>query len=452
MRLFFSFLYLIIFTAALYPQKSLSLDEAIKIALQRNTTLEKAENNIKTFEANKLAAYGNLMPNIGASGGFNWNRRQQAAISETRIINGIPITIESDATTSEVRTYDANIGYNWTLFDGLSNIANVSRSDNNLKSAEYTIMRVKQDVVFQTISLYYDVINARQLLKVKEDDLKRFQKNLETTTERNKLGAVTLADVYAQQVQVGNAELEVIRTKNLLETAKANLLYFLGLDVLEEYNFADSLTDQEKNLLDDRISEDYTNLTELVNLALETRPDYKSRKYDLESAEDAVTMAWGGYLPTLSSSGGFGSSANSLDQLFESKGYSFGLSLNIPIFSGFAVDNQVQQAKVLSENTAVELVELERAIKRDIQTAFLNLQAAEKALEVGERNVIAAEENQKIEEEKYNLGSGTILNVLVANAEYTNAVTNYINAQFDYLRLSEELKYQLGNLDYSMYE
>src|SRR5690606_18050115 len=233
MRLFFSFLYLIIFTAALYPQKSLSLDEAIKIALQRNTTLEKAENNIKTFEANKLAAYGNLMPNIGASGGFNWNRRQQAAISETRIINGIPITIESDATTSEVRTYDANIGYNWTLFDGLSNIANVSRSDNNLKSAEYTIMRVKQDVVFQTISLYYDVINARQLLKVKEDDLKRFQKNLETTTERNKLGAVTLADVYAQQVQVGNAELEVIRTKNLLETAKANLLYFLGLDVLE---------------------------------------------------------------------------------------------------------------------------------------------------------------------------------------------------------------------------
>jgi len=446
MRFFLSILCIIFLTCSIFPQKTLTLDEAITTALHRNTTLEKAENNIKTFEAGKMAAIGNLLPGVGGSAGYEWNRT--TGITQT-YVNGVPL---STTGSTESRQYSVGVGYNWVLFDGLSNLANLSRSDNNLQSAKLSLMRMKQDVVFQTISLYYDVVNARQLLKVKQDDLKRFQKNLETTTERNKLGAVTLADVYAQQVQVGNAELEVIRTQNILETGKTNLLYYLGLDVLEKYSYTDTLTNQEQELLKNKISEDYTNLTELVNLALQTRPDYKSKKFDVESAENGVTAAWGGYMPTLSNNGNFGTSADNVKDLFTSRRYSLGLSLNIPIFSNFATDNQVQQARVFSENTTVELTELERDIKRNIQTTFLNLQAAEKALEVGERNVVAAGENQKIEEEKYSLGSGTLLNVLVANADLTNAVTNYINAQFAYIVLSQQLKYHLGNLDYNKYE
>jgi outer membrane protein len=446
MRFFLSFLCISVLTVTLFAQKQLTLDEAVTTALHRNTTLEKAENNIRTYEADKLAAIGGFLPGVNAAGSFDWSRTSGPSVT---IVNGIPF---SSSSSEESRQYSAGVNANWTLFDGLSNFANLSRAENNLEAARLSLMRMKQDIVFQTVSYYYDIVNARQLLKVKEEDVKRYQKNLETSVERNKLGAVTMADVYAQQVQVGNAELEVIRTQNTLETAKATLLDYLGLDVLEEYTFVDTLTSDEQDLLKNRISGDYTNLKELVNLALETRPDFKSKKLNVESAEDAVTMAFSGHLPSLSGSGSFSTSSEKINNLFDTKRYGLGLTLSIPIFSGFSVQNQVQQAKVTAENTTVELTELEREIKRNIQTTFLDLQAAEKALEVGQRNVVAAEENRKIEEEKYNLGSGTILNVLIANSEYTNAVTNYINAQFSYIVLSEQLKYHLGNLDFNKFE
>jgi outer membrane protein len=141
-----------------------------------------------------------------------------------------------------------------------------------------------------------------------------------------------------------------------------------------------------------------------------------------------------------------------VNQLFKSRNYSLGLSLNIPIFSRFSTENQVQFAKVNAMNKEIEVSDLERQIKKNLKSTFLDLEAAEKALEVGKRNVVAAEENRKIESEKYSLGAGTLLNVLVANSEFTNAQTNYINAQFAYITLKEQLKYYLGVINYKDYE
>ena len=128
------------------------------------------------------------------------------------------------------------------MFDGLSNYATLSKSKNDLEAGKLSIERLKQDIVFQTISFYYDVITSQQLLKVSEENLIQNQKNLETIIERNKLGSVTLADVYAQQVQAGNAELDVIKSNNTLAIAKSNLLSYLGLDVMQEFKFTESLT------------------------------------------------------------------------------------------------------------------------------------------------------------------------------------------------------------------
>ena len=82
----------------------------------------------------------------------------------------------------------------------------------------------------------------------------------------------------------------------------------------------------------------------------------------------------------------------------------------------------------------------------------MDLQAAEKALKVSDGNVLASQENLKIESEKYSLGAGTLLNVLVANSEYINAKTNFTNSQFAYLTLSEQLEYYLGIIEYKNYE
>ncbi len=448
MRFYLSLILITIFSSVAFTQRVLSLEEAVNIALHRNTTLQKASNSITNYESNLKASYGNLLPTLNASGSWGWSRSED----EGTTYNIGSIVIVTPPSVTENRSYSINAGTSWTLFDGLSNLATVSKSRSDLKSARLSLERLKQDIVFQTVALYYEVINAQQLLKVKEDDVKWNEKNLETIIERNKLGAVTLADVYAQQVRTGNAELEVVRAKNNFETSKSNLLYYLGLDVLAEFAFPDTLTNQELKILEEQLDLDYSNISGLVRQALQNRYDYQSSVFALESAYDDVTIAESGYFPRLTNNFDFRSFANKYEKLFKSKTYSIGLTLSIPIFSGFATENRVQFAKVNVMNKEIELSDMEREVKRNIQKTFLDLQAAKKGLTVNEKNVVSANENLKIEEEKYSLGAGKLLDVLIANSNYTTALTNYINAQFAYITLSEQLKYYLGVLDYKKYE
>ncbi len=445
MRLFLSLICLLTFSYASFAQKTLSLDEAINTALNKNTTLEKSENTLKSYQSGVKAAVGNFLPTLGAYGNWNWTKSEEAG--GNFIFQGSVIPIPSS--TSQNRNYTVGASSDITLFDGLSNIATLSQTQNDLEAWRLTLERMKQDIVFQTISLYYDVINAKQLLKVKEDDVKWNQKNLETITERNKLGAVTLADVYNQQVQSGNAELALIQANNDLETARTNLLYYLGLDVLTNYEFEEPAETETPEAIKEL---DYQDLSELVTRALSTRSDYQSARLNLESAQNGITIAQSGYLPRLTGSISYQLRSDAIDNLNDSKYLSVSATLSIPIFSGFSTENRVQIAEVNAENKDVELTELERNIKRNIQKNYLDLLAAEKSLSVNEKNVKAAEENRRIESEKYSLGSGTLLNVLIANSNYTTARTNYINAKFAYVVLSEQLKYYLGVLNYQQYE
>ena len=448
MRTFLILLCIISLNFSIFPQNELSLKEAISIALHKNTQLLKTSNELQSYESGVKASYGNFLPSLGASGSFNWTRNEV----EARTVSYGGFVLDQPATTNETRDYRAGVGTQITLFDGLSNFAQLSQSQNNLEAARLNLERVKQDIVFQTISYYYQVINAQQQLKVKEEDVKYNQKNLETITERNKLGGATLADVYLQQVQAGNADLALIQAKNSLETAKSNLLYYLGLNVFQEYTYSDTLTSSESQLLKSNITESYEDLSRLAAQALENRVDYLSAKLSLESAYNGITIARSGHFPTLTGSGSFGLSASSVNDLWKSKTYNLGLSLNIPIFSGFSVSNQVQIAEVTAEDRQYDLDDLERSIKKNIQKTYLDLQAAKKGLAVSENNVKSASENLKIEQEKYSLGSGKLLDVLVANTNYTTAKSDYINSEFSYIVFSQQLKYYLGTLEYQKYE
>lgn len=448
MKLFLVSILFLISANFLLAQNQLTLDQAIKIALQKNTDLISQENELAKGESGVDAAYGKFLPDLNAYGSWDWNRVEEAG--RTSNVNGVNVTFP--ASNSESRSYGVGASSNIVLFDGLSNYANLSRSKNSLEAIKLSIEGKKQEVVFQTINLYYSVVESDQLLRVREEDVKQQQKNLETIEERNRLGSLTKADVYQQQVQLGNAELEVIRASNTLENAKSNLLYYLGLDVLEKFTYSESLTSKELNILDTDINTDYNKLNDLVNEALLNRRDYLSQKLTLDSYYDNLTIAKSGYFPRLSGNAGYGSFANAVGDIFNSHNFSAGLTLSIPIFSGFATQNAIQIAEVDAMNYELQVSDTERLIKQNLQKTFLDLEAAKKALLVTEKNVKAAEENLKIEQEKYNLGAGKLLDVLIASTAYQNATTNFINAQFYYIRLSEELKYNLGVLDYTQYE
>ncbi len=431
-----------------FAQKKLTLQEAISIALQRNTALIKSKNGLSSDEAQLKNAYGELLPSLSAQSGFNWNRVDDKGGQQV-FYGGIPLTTQASIT--ENRSYNVYLGGNVTLFNGLANYATISQSKDNLSASEYNIVKLKQNIVFTTTDYFYIVLNAAELLGVREENVKYYQRLYETVQERNRLGSVTLADVYTAQVQLGNAELLQIQTQNIYESSKASLLNYLALNVLDDYTLVDPF--EGKKIVDsDTYLKDFEDIQTMVSSALDNRFDYKSQQLNLSAAQSGVTIAKSGLYPSLSGNYSYGTSAVTTNDLFNRKVLSIGLSLNIPIFSNFSTENQIQFAKVTEFNAKEDLSALERQIKIEIKQTYLDLIAAKKSLDVATKNVAAAEETRKINQERYNLGSATLLDVLQASRDYQDALSNKINAGYDFYRQHDKLNNSLGRLDFSKFE
>ncbi len=190
----------------------------------------------------------------------------------------------------------------------------------------------------------------------------------------------------------------------------------------------------------------------MVDDALSNRPDYKAQELTLESAKSGVTIARGGLFPSITGDYSYSSSAISMDKLFDRKVLSAGLSINLPLFSNWNTDRQIEFAKIGVKNAEEDLNALERQIKIQIKQGYLDVVAAKKQLDVARNNVKSAEENRRINYERYNLGSGTILDVLQSDRDYTDALRNRINSEFEFYRLKDTLLNYLGQLEYAKYE
>jgi len=448
MKKYFIFVLILFLSAGtIFAQKKLTLKEAINIALQKNTTLIKTSNSLKSSKAAIKSAYGRLLPNLSVSGSWNWSRINDKGGTQIDFLGNEKILPASQVDT---RNYSLRAGGGVTLFDGLSNFANIHKSKDTYEAAKYTLERLKQNIVYKTIELYYSVISAKELLKVRKENVNYNKKLLEDIMVRNKLGAVAIADVYTQKVQYGNAQVQYINQKNVYENAKSNLLDYLAIDVLADYDLENPFKNVVKVDTKKYLTR-FDNVKAMVGKALNNRYDYFSQKLTLNSRYEDLTIAKSGFYPTLSANYGLSTNALKTSSLFDRKVWSAGLSLQIPIFSNFRTSTNIQVAKVGIENSKEDLTALERQIKIQIKQGWLDLLASKEALQVSYENVKSSLENRKINDERYRLGSATILDVLQSARDYQNAESSKINAEFNFYKLSDKLLNLMGLLDYKQY-
>jgi len=437
------FLFFLI-SSSLFAQKMLTLDDAISTALQRNPNLIKSSNSLTVDKANIKNAYGELLPSLGVSGDWYWRRITDAGGGTQVDYFGNETTIPE--TKSDTRNFSVGASGGVVLFDGFSNYAKISQSKNNYESSKQTLFKLKQDIVYTTTTLYYLVVSNEELVKVRQDNVKFNQKLLEQIQERNKLGSIPIADVYTQQVSVGNAQLLLIQAQNDYETAKNNLLNYLALDIFAEYKFEDPYQ-EPKSTDEDELLKDYSNIQEMVAEALSNRADYESAKLSLAAAENGETIAQSGLLPRLSGNYSYSTSAVKPNNLFKRNIYYVGMTLSLPIFSNWSTEANMQYAEVNRMNLEEDLSALERQIKIEVKESYLNLVASKKQLDVTETNITSAKENRRVNNERYNLGSGTILDVLQSDKDYTQALKDNISAKFGYYQNRDKLMNALGKLD-----
>ena len=168
----------------------------------------------------------------------------------------------------------------------------------------------------------------------------------------------------------------------------------------------------------------------------------------MRSAEKSIGIAQSGHYPLLSAFAGYGWGNTELKD-FTNKDFSrfsYGLQLQVPLFNRFLVSTSVQRAEIDKMDAQTAVSTLEHSISADMRKALNNLTSAEKNLEITNRTLFSAQEDQRIATERYSLGAGTLLDVIVANSNLTAAQSDVVNGMFNYLIARKQVEYQLGTI------
>lgn len=441
MKLFSSvvLLFIVFFQIVLSQQPVvLTLDKAVELALERNLSIIKTQNDVDAAQSRVLAAYGSYLPTISASGG--WDRNQHTGVQR---IQGI--TIPGATSTSTNNSFQAGVNLGYTIFDGLRREANFNSITSSAISTEQIAARMRQTIINGVEFAYLNVLKFEQLVKVNDENLKRDRQQLERITESNRIGALSLADVYRQQSQVAADEYKVIQAQNDYDNAKADLVALIGLDMNMDYQISDqSISTVIGSVELNATVEKYKNFNELVKQALSTRPDYLAAKENYDASESGVTAARSGYFPRITASAGYNLSSSEFSKLSDNRNLSWGINLNWNIFDAFQTNQALQTAIVSKKNSEATVKQSERDISVEVKRALLNLEAARKQVEVSQKGVISASQDRKIAEERYNLGAGTLLDLLTASVGYVTAEVNNISASYFYITAKRNLEYVIG--------
>jgi outer membrane protein len=400
---------------------------------------------VDVAQAGLLAAYGSYMPSLSISGG--WTRQQTERAATTQLIGGQPFQLP--ATFSVTSNYSTRFSVGYTIFDGFSREASWSRAGSNRAAAEHSAIRTKQMIVFQVETVYLNVLRTEQLVRVSEENLKRGRRQLERIIESNRLGALSLADVYRQQSVVASDELSLITAQNNYDKAKADLVALIGLDLKDDYAFSDPSLglDIDQSELDETIRR-YSKYEDLKQRAIASRPDYQSSRENYYAAGSGVTQARRGYLPSISAFGGYNLSNTDYRYLGDNIGISWGLNFSWTLFDGFQTNQALQAASAQERNAELALAQTERTIGVEVKKALLDLEAARKQYDVAQKGLIAAAQDRRIAEERYNVGSGTLLDLLTANAGLVRAEADKINAVYNYVIAKRNVEYSIGERTY----
>lgn len=416
--------------------KTYSLQECVKLALARNSTLIRSANEVERSATYKTQAVGQFIPDLSASA--SWSRSDQDSYG-----------VRGGSFYSSRNSYSYSVRSGLVLFDGMRNFNGVDQSINTLRASEQGNERSRQNIVFTVRQLFYNSLRLEQLRKVSESNLERSTKQLDRVREFNTVGSVPLADVYRQQSQVGRDELALQQTSTDHENSIVDLQTMIGADPRERLipdatAIPSTITPADMDSYRNSLNQYDAMITE----ALERRADYRQAEYTLNASENSKAMAFSGHLPTLSAFAQYSWQNLEPKDFALYDRFAYGLNLSIPILQNFQVLTSVQRAEIDRRNAEETITELRRTIAGDIRKAWNALLSAEKSVEISRRNLVSAEEDQRIANERYSIGAGTLLDLIIANTGLTAAQSDIVNANFYYLISREQLEYELGRISF----
>jgi outer membrane protein TolC len=376
-----------------------TLDEAIRLALRASPTAVAADVATRDAELQAREALGDFLPslNLGSTFANSSNERFDAATG--RLVS---------------ESYSAQATASYEIFSFGRRIADRRAASARLGAAAADEIDQDFAVALATTEAFYGVAGAVEQVRVAERRLERARAQLEAARVRLELEAVPRSDVLRAELEVGNAELAVLDARVERTTSALRLGRQTGLpgEVLADDG---ALPETAPGLPE---------LQSLVPLAEASAPPVQATRARLRDRSARTFSAYTQYAPSLRINGGLDWFA--FDFPPRDRSWNLRLTLSVPLFDGFAREGTVARARAQERLARIQHQDAVRGARVNVEDAYRRILAAEQRVTIAGRGVELAREDLRVQEERYELGVATILDLQASQVALADAENTWV--------------------------
>lgn len=404
---------LVLNTMSFAAAAELSLDDSIALALQNNPSIkmaaadkDKADWGIKENEAGKL-------PTLSLS---NSNNRSSGATGDS----------SSDS-------FNTSLRLNVPLYTGGRTEGLIDQAKSNANIATVGVAKEKEQVKLDTTTAYFSVLQNSKLVEVNQQTVDNLSEHLKNVQAQFQVGTIAKSDVLRSEVELANAEQNLIKAKNTYEVSIATFNNIIGLPLDTQNTMKDDLAYVASDI----------SLEDSIQMADEKRPEILQSQETINGAKAGIKIADSGKLPTVTASGSQGWNGSKFPG--DTNNWSVGVSASWDVFDGGVTNAKIKEAKANMDKVNQSDQQIRTGIELEVRQAYLNMKEAEARIDTSKVAVGKATEDLKASQAKYYAGVGTNLDVIDAQVALTQADTNATQALYDYNVNKAKLQKAIGS-------
>lgn len=398
------------------PDKALTLEEAIAIALERQPTILARLGELEAAQARVVQALSPLLPQLTLT--YNQRRNQgfQAATGREFLITN----------------YLAQQTATLKIFDFGKTSAATEAARFNAQATKEEVERTRDLIVLAVKEGYFTFLLSQRLVKVNQQALERAELNLRSARGFFQVGTRPKSDVTRAEVDVANARVNLIRANNAVHLARVSLNTAMGLSPDRPTQVEDVLTYEAVPL----------DPADLAKEALKNRPELRQATARIQSAEATARQAFRQFFPDLNTNASVGYTANE----FPPSGHiwELGFTLSWTWFDGLSNVGKLREARANLDAARANAASVELTVRQEVEQATLALVEAQERIQAAAKAVESAQENFRLAQGRFDAGVGTIIELTDAQLALTQAQSTEIEALADSRIARARLERALG--------
>ena len=424
-----------------HAQKQWTMQECIDYAMQNNIILQKARLSQQSAVEDVKGSKGALLPTVSASANQSLGYRPWQDTGSTTVTNGM-------VNTKVDKTYlNGSYGVNaqWTVWNGNKNTNNVKLNKLSGQQAELQVAETANSIQERIAQLYVQILYLDESIKVSKASLETSQKNEERGKEMVEVGKMSKADLAQLTAQRASDEYNVVDAQAQMANYKLQLKQLLELTGEEEFDVVIPQTTDAQALAE------IPALQNVYQQALLSRPEIESSKLAIESSDLNVKIAKAGWLPSLSLSGSFSTSTNSLssngwsNQMKTNFSTQAGLTLSVPLFDGRQTRTSVNKAKIQRQQAQLDLQDQQKTLYQTIEGYWLDANTNQQRFRAAQTTVESEQQSYDLLAEKFNLGLTNIIELMNGKDKLLSAQQNRLQSKYQTILNQQLLRFYSGS-------